>query len=210
VHPSGPEPAAELVVLLALAAVGVTRLKSSFVLYGLQTVVLGGLAMLIGVSRHEALLIGVGCGVVMLKGLGVPLFLARAARKIECTRDQGTALGPPLQLLLAIIVVAFLVLEHPLAGALPASDLPSFTLLLIGMLLMLTRRLAISQSVGFLVLENGAFLYAIGQPYAMPFLVETGVLLDVLAGTMIAGLIMFQISRSFEHIDVTRMTELRG
>ena len=64
-------------------------------------------------------------------------------------------------------------------------------LLLVGMLLMLTRRLAISQVIGFLVLENGIFLYALTQTRGMSLMVEMGVVLDVLVGVMIAGLVIY-------------------
>jgi hydrogenase-4 component E len=78
-----------------------------------------------------------------------------------------------------------------------------------GMLLMLTRRLAISQIIGFLVMENGIYLFALTQTRGMPMIVEMGVLLDVLVGVMITGLLLFNIKKSFEHIDVTQLTDLR-
>jgi Hydrogenase 4 membrane component (E) len=78
------------------------------------------------------------------------------------------------------------------------------------MVLMVSRRLAVSQILGFLVLENGLFFYTIAQPHSMPLVVELGVLMDVLAGTMLAGVLAFRISDSFDHIDVTELTQLRG
>ena len=84
------------------------------------------------------------------------------------------------------------------------------SLLLIGMLLMLTRRLAISQVIGFLVLENGIFLYALTQTHGIPLMVEMGIVLDVLVGVMIAGVVIFRLNRSFEHIDVTELSQLKG
>jgi hydrogenase-4 component E len=74
---------------------------------------------------------------------------------------------------------------------------------------MLTRRLAISQIVGFLVLENGIFLYALTQTFGMPLMVEMGVVFDVLVGVMVAGLVIFRLDRSFEHVDVTKLTGLK-
>jgi hydrogenase-4 component E len=63
--------------------------------------------------------------------------------------------------------------------------------------------------IGFLVLENGIFLYALTQTQGIPLMVEMGILLDVLVAVMVAGLVIFRINRSFEHIDVTRLRELR-
>ena len=85
----------------------------------------------------------------------------------------------------------------------------ALALLVIGMLLMLTRRLAISQVIGFLVVENGIFLYALTQTSGMPLMVEMGVVFDVLVGVMVAGLVIFRLNRSFEHVDVTKLTGLK-
>lgn len=74
---------------------------------------------------------------------------------------------------------------------------------------MLTRKLAISQIVGFLVMENGIYLFALTQTHGMPMIVEMGILLDVLVGVMITGMLLFNIKKSFEHIDVTQLTDLR-
>jgi hydrogenase-4 component E len=74
---------------------------------------------------------------------------------------------------------------------------------------MLTRRLAISQVIGFLVLENGIFLYGLTQTHGVPLVVELGVVLDVLMGVMVAGLVIFRLNRSFEHIDVTQLRGLK-
>ena len=204
------EPAATAALMLGLAILGTTRLSTSFVLYGLQAMLLGALAASVGVEHGDGALLVVGSVVVVAKGVGVPVFLSRTAGKIGCQRDTGTVIAPPLQMFLALAMLAILVLAHPFDGELSHRALPAVGFVMLGMLLMITRRLAISQIVGFLVLENGVFLYAIGQPHPMPFVVEIGALMDVLAGSMLAGILAFKISRSFEHIDVSRLTELRG
>jgi hydrogenase-4 component E len=58
-------------------------------------------------------------------------------------------------------------------------------------------------------MENGIFLFGLTQTHGMPILIETGVLLDVLAGVMVAGLIAFRIKKNFEHIDVSMLSELK-
>lgn len=85
----------------------------------------------------------------------------------------------------------------------------AISMVLTGLVLMLIRRLAISQIIGFLVLENGIYIFALTQTRGMPLIIEMGVVLDVLVGVMIAGLLMFEIQNSFEHIDVSRLTDLR-
>jgi len=204
------EPVTGAIVLLGLWMVGRTHLRPQLTLYGLQTLGLGFLAAWIGIQHRETSLIVAGLVVAALKGLVVPLYLGYVIRRIGCRRDAGLLLAPPVLLLLTLSVLAALWLLRPFDEELARSALPAVGLILIGMLMMVSRRLAVSQILGFLVLENGIFLYTVMQPHAMPLVVELGVLLDVLVGTMLAGLLVFRIRDSFEHIDVTELTQLRG
>ena len=85
----------------------------------------------------------------------------------------------------------------------------ALSLIFIGMLLMITRRLALSQVIGFLTMENGIFLYSVTQTHQVQMLVEMGRVFEVLIGVLVAGVFIFRINRSFEHIDVTDMRRLR-
>ncbi|MGO8671358.1 MAG: hypothetical protein ACLQVD_08365 [Capsulimonadaceae bacterium] len=207
-HPFGP--GAAVAVVIGLCMIGLTELRTSITLYGMQSVALGLLAVVIGIGHREPVLVFVGSIVVLLKGIAVPLYFIFAARRIGCRRDVGMLVAPPLQFFLALGVLSLIALLRPLHQDLSSTALPAIGIVLLGMLLMLTRRLAVSQILGFLVLENGIFLYTIAQPHSMPLLVEIGVLMDVLAGTMLAGMLAFRINETFDHIDVTRLKELRG
>lgn len=204
------EPVAGCTVLLGLWMVGLTQLPSKLTLYGLQTVALGMLAVWIGYRHGEPELVVAGSAVALLKGIAVPVYLGRAVRRIGCQRDEGLLLAPPLLLFLTLGALGALVLLRPFDAEISLSALPAVGLLLIGMVLMVSRRLAVSQILGFLVLENGIFFYTIAQPHSMPLVIELGVLLDILVGTMLAGLLAFRIRDSFEHIDVTELKQLRG
>lgn len=204
------EPIAGSAVLLALWMVGLTHLRSKLTLYGLQSLTLGLLAAWIGRQRHEPALLVAGIAVAALKGIAVPVYLGKVIRQIGCRRDEGLVLAPPLLLFVTLGALGALLLLRPFDKDLSASAQPAVGLILVGMILMVSRRLAVSQILGFLVLENGIFFYTISQPHSMPLVVELGVLLDVLAGTMLAGLLAFRIRDSFEHIDVTELKQLRG
>ena len=93
------------------------------------------------------------------------------------------------------------------AGALivPAS----FATVLTGFLVLTTRRKAITQVVGYLVLENGIFIFGLMLLEAMPFLVEIGVLLDLFVGVFVMGIIINHISREFASLDTEHLTSLR-
>ena len=198
------------IVLLGLWMVGITYLQSKLGLYGLQTVAVGLLAAWIGFHHREPALIGAGFAVAGIKGMVIPVYLAKVMRRIGCRRDEGMILAPPLLLLFTMGILGAVLLLRPFGAEVSAESLPAVGLVLIGMVLMVSRRLAMSQILGFLVLENGIFLYTAGQPHSMPLIVELGVLLDVLAGTMLAGILAFKISDSFDHIDVTELRQLRG
>ncbi len=204
------EPAAIGAVLLGLWMVGITLMRTKLTVYGFQTVLLGLLAAWIGVRQHETALVIAGLAVALLKGVGVPIYLARVARKIGCRRDEGMLIAPPFLLFLTIGALASLALFRPFDEALATAGLPAIALIMVGMVLMVSRRLAISQILGFLVMENGMFLFTVAQPRSMPLVVELGVLLDALVATMLAGLLVFRIRDSFEHIDVSELKQLKG
>ena len=204
------DPLADAAVILGLWMVGVTLVPTKLTIYGVQTVLLGALAVVMGVHHHETALILAGIAIIGFKGLFVPLYLSGVGRKIGCRRDEGLLIGPPLLLFLTVAALAALILFHPLGDVLTPSNLPAVAIILIGMVLMISRRLALSQIVGFLVIENGMFLFTISQPKAMPLVVELGVLMDALAATMLAGLLVFRIRDSFEHIDVSELRHLKG
>jgi hydrogenase-4 component E len=206
-------------ILTAAAAVigvwmcGMTRVKSLLRGLALQTAALALVAAVYGVEIQSPNYLILAAVVFAIKAVGIPVFLAWTADRIHVRSESGLLLNPAICLLAGCAALAagyFLAREvsAPVAPY-PAAAGMALAGLFIGMLVMLTRRLAISQVIGFLVVENGIFLYALTQTHGMPLIVEMGVLLDVLVGVMVAGLVIFRLNRSFEHIDVTQLRGLR-
>lgn len=206
-------------LLAAFAAVagvwmcGILSLRSMLWGLAVQTALLGAVVLVHGQevnAPHYLLLAGV---VIAVKAAAIPAFLGWIAGRIEVLRDKGVGLHSSLSLFAGCgALTAGYFLTPWIKGLLskdPGAAGMALALLLIGILLMLTRRLAISQIVGFLVLENGIFLYALTQTSGMPLIVEMGVVFDVLVGVMVAGLVIFRLNRSFEHVDVTKLTGLK-
>jgi hydrogenase-4 component E len=199
--------------LLAVMMCGFSGLYSQLRSLALQTAFLAGIAIVIGMSSgamHYLVLAGV---VLLIKSIGIPLFLAWSAKRLEIPRDAGVMLPPALSALFGVgllIVGYFLAPQFavPKMGNIGEAGM-TLALIFIGMMLMITRRLAISQVIGFLVLENGIFLYGLTQTHGMPMLVEMAAVFEVLMGVMIAGLVTYRISRTFEHVDVTHLRGLR-
>lgn len=199
--------------VLAVWMCGVTRVKAQLWGVALQTAMLAGICVLFGIAENQIQLIVLALVVFTIKAAGIPIFLARSAKQMDIDRDKGVGISPTLTLMVGCIV---LYLGYSLA---PEFAVPSMlnrgsagmalALIMTGMLLMITRRLAISQVIGFLTMENGIFLYSLTQTHHMPVLVEMGVVFEVLIAVLISGVFIYRINRSFEHIDVSDMRRLR-
>jgi hydrogenase-4 component E len=85
----------------------------------------------------------------------------------------------------------------------------ALAVVMLSFLMMITRRKAISQIVGFLAMENGLFFAATSATYGMPMVVELGVALDVLIGMVILGVFFFQIREQFDSLDLQHLEQLR-
>lgn len=206
-------------MLAAFAAVtgvwmcGIFNMRSMLWGLAVQTALLGMVVFVHGQAVKAEHYLFLASVVMAVKAVVIPAFLAWIAVRIEVRRDKGAWLNPSMALFAGCGALAAGYFLTPwVKGTLskdPGAAGMALSLLLVGMLLMLTRRLAISQIVGFLVLENGIFLYALTQTSGMPLIVEMGVVFDVLVGVMVAGLVIFRLNRSFEHVDVTKLTGLK-
>ena len=147
-----------------------------------------------------------------LKGVALPWILWRIILKLKVHREVEPLVNMPVTMLiaLALVLVAFhvslpiermstLVTRNTLAIATAT--------LFLGMLMMITRRKAITQVIGFLSVENALFFAAIGATYGMPMVVELGVAFDVLIAALIFGLFFFQIHSTFDSLDLDAMDE---
>lgn len=199
--------------VLAVWMCGVTRVKAQLWGLVLQTAVLSGICLLLGAAEARSQLLILALVVFLIKAVGIPVFLERSAKRMGIERDHGVSISSTLTLMIGCGVLFLGYFLTP-QFAVPAmmnrvSAGMALALILIGMLLMITRRLALSQVIGFLTMENGIFLYSLTQTHHMPMLVEMGIVFEVLIGVLIAGVFIFRINRSFEHIDVTDMRRLR-
>lgn len=199
--------------VLAVWMCGVTRIKAQLWGLVLQTAALSGICMVLSSAKAETELVVLAVVVFLIKAVGIPVFLGNSAKRMSIERDKGVGVSPTLTLMIGCAV---LILGFSLRSEIGVASMMNqfsagmaLALLIIGMLQMITRRLAISQVIGFLTIENGIFLYSLTQTRHMPMLVEMGIVFEVLIGVMIAGVFMFRINRSFEHIDVTDMRRLR-
>lgn len=153
-------------------------------------------------------------GILILKGLVFPYLLYKVVRDMSVRREVEPFIGYPLSIFLGIIA---LILSLRMGAVLPlpsgvASNLlipTSFFTIAVGMMLLVIRRKAVSQVLGYIVLENGIFIFGAGIAEKVPFIVDLGILLDVFVAVFIMGIVVFQIQREFDDIDTEQMATLR-
>jgi hydrogenase-4 component E len=201
-----------LVLLINFISLGTSRLIFSIRAVAVQGVILGILPGLIHpFSWH---LVGITVVIIAVKGFVIPLLLGRAVRSAEIKREVEPFLGYVPTLLLGAVFTALsfgfadrlpMLPEHQNYMFVPAS----IATLMTGFLILTTRRKAISQVIGYLVLENGIFIFGLLLAEAMPIMVEAGALLDLLVGTFVMGIVINQISREFSSLDTSLLTSLK-
>lgn len=201
-----------LVLLINFVSLGTSRLNFSIRAVALQGVILGILPGLIHpFSWH---LVGITAGIIAAKGFVIPFLLNRAVRSAEIKHEVEPFLGYVPTLLLGALFTALsfgfadklpLLPEHQNFLFVPAS----IATLMSGFLILTTRRKAISQVIGYLILENGIFIFGLLLAEAMPVMVEVGALLDLLVGIFVMGIVLNHISREFSSLDTARLTSLK-
>ena len=163
---------------LAVMICGITSIQTQLRFLALQTALFAGICLLSGFgshSSHTSQFIVLAVIVLVIKAIGIPVFLMWTANKMSIIRDTGTTMSPPLSLIMgfgALSAGYFLMPQFAVVTAgNPLSAGMAVALLFTGMIFMVTRRLAISQVIGFLIIENGIFLYGLTQTRGMPHLV---------------------------------------
>lgn len=206
------DPVLVLALLLNFHVVGTSRLHAVINGVALQGVVLGVLALIVhGISP---LAVTLAVATIALKGFAIPVMLRRAMRDASIVREVEPYIDYVPSLVLCAIgtgAAFFFSRELPLApqhvGTLlvPASLATVST----GFLVLATRRKAITQVAGYLILENGVFIMGVGLLEAIPFLVEVGVLLDLFVGIFVMGIIIHHVHRELASLDTARLSSLK-
>ncbi len=201
-----------LVVLTDFWVLGTTRLSSTIRAAAFQGALLAALPLALhrGVSLH---LLALGAGTLLVKAVLLPGFLHRAIREASVRREVEPLIGFTASLGLGAVAVAlsFGVAERlPLPESQTALLVPAaLATVIVGLLVLTTRNKALTQVVGYLVLENGIYVFGLSQAERVEFLVELGVLLDVFVGVFIMGIVVFHINREFDSLSSARLTELK-
>jgi hydrogenase-4 component E len=205
---------AAVILLLSFAMLAQRRVLALVNLFALQGLTLCLSTLVVAVSTGQTHLYWSAGLTLLLKAWLLPWILHRLVRKLQIKNEIEPLINIPTTMLIgiALVMVAFNV-------ALPISDLSSsiargtlgiaLAVVMLAFLMMITRRKAITQVVGFLSMENGLFLAATSATYGMPMVVELGIALDVLVGVLILGVFFFQIRDQFDSLDIRHMERLK-
>lgn len=152
--------------------------------------------------------------IFILKVAVIPHFLYLTARRINVDENLGLIVNSQLSLIAALVITyfswSFSKNLHFNNGHSWIAATVSLSTVFIGGFLMVSRMKAFAQVAGLLVMENGIFLLASSISGGMPFFVEIAIFFDVFVSVIVMGLFVYRINRLFTHIDVNKLSELKG
>lgn len=159
-------------------------------------------------------LLGLSLVTLVVKGVLLPWLLRRTMRAADVQREVEPFIGYNVSILagIGLLGLGFLIVQPLKASSAPVSaSLLAGALFttLTGLLIIISRRKALTQVVGYLAMENGIYAFGAALAVKETILVEMGVLLDVFVAVFIMGITIYQINREFDHIDTDRLSELK-
>ena len=198
-------------VLLIAAA---KRISTCIVMFSAQSAVMALQVLAVAHMRHSREAYAVAGLVLIVKAMTIPYALFRIVDALKAPRDVSSSTTSSQSVFIAagLILMSFFAVQ-PYAGVLGVDEAmlaAAVALILTGGFLMVSRKKALMQVVGLLVLDNGIFLAALTTTFGMPLVIEIGIVFDLLMGVFLMGLFVFRIRDTFEHLDISKLRRLRG
>jgi len=205
---------AALLLLIAFAMLSQRRILSLIYLFAWQGAVLCANTLVVAASTGQSHLYYSALVTFVLKVVVLPWLLHGLIIRLNIKWDVETLINIPTTMLIGIALVIFAFnLALPItqwAETITRSTLGiAIACVLLSFLMMITRRKAVPQVIGFLSMENGLFFAATSATYGMPMVVELGIALDVLVGTFIFGIFFFRIRETFDSLDIRNLEKLK-
>jgi hydrogenase-4 component E len=205
---------AAVLLLLAFAMLAQRRVLTLINLFAAQGFALACSTAIVAYATHQPHLYGSSVLTLVLKVFVLPWLLHRLINQLDVRWEFETLINVPTTMIIGIVLVVFAfnlaVPISQLASTVTRSTLGiAMASVLLSFLMMIVRRKAIPQVIGFLSMENGLFFAATSATYGMPMVVELGVALDVLVGMLILGVFFFQIREQFDSLDLKHLEKLK-
>jgi len=205
---------AALLLVTCFAIVAQRRLSACVDVFALQSVFLAVTAALVAFLTGIHHIYVAAVLTVVIKVLVIPRILKKVIERLNVTRELVMNVNIPAGLLIcgALVILAFFITQPiiPLGFLLTRDSLSiALAIVLIGFFTMIARKKAVTQVIGFLVMENGLFLGATVAAHGMPLIVELGIFFDVLVAVLIIGIYTHRIQDAFDSVDTSKLTVLK-
>lgn len=202
-----------LIILTNLALLGSSRLAACIQWSAVQGILLGILPLTLP-EENLWNVVPIALIIFSLKGFVFPALLKRTLRTAQVRHEVVPIVGYAGSLIVGVLILCLSVwissrLTLPSPAASPLILPLALATILIGLFLIVSRNTALMQVIGYLVLENGIYIFGVTAAQDEPLLVEMGILLDVFVAVFVFGIAIFHISREFDHIDVDQLTTLK-
>jgi hydrogenase-4 component E len=203
-----------LILLLGLIVLWRRGVPAYIDAFAWQSIALAGVTTVVAYYGRRPDLYWVAALLVVVKGVAIPRLLRRMERRFRTERELEPYVNTETSLVIAgLLVLLGYGISRPLVAL---SRLPTragmplaMGLILVSLFVLVSRKKAITQVIGFLMLENGLALLAVLGTYGVPLIVELGVFLDALLGFLVMQIFVYQIQETFESIDVQQLNRLR-
>jgi hydrogenase-4 component E len=200
-------------MLSCLLVLGSSRLAVAIRVVAVQGLLLGLLPVVRAEGHVQTAIWILGISSIVCKGIVLPWLMSVCLRQSGTSREIEPYVGFGMSILSGIVLLGLSVwltvrLQPAKGEASPMVLTTALLLVLVGLFLMVTRRKAITQSLAYLVMENGVYAVGVSMNLEFPFIVELGILLDVFVGVFLMSNLLFHIDHEFDHLDVDKLTEL--
>jgi hydrogenase-4 component E len=203
-----------LLLLTCFGIVAQRRLSACVDLFALQSIFLALTAALVAFLTGIHHIYIAAALTIIIKVIVIPRILKNVIERLNVSRELVMNVNIPAGLMICggLVILAFFITQPiiPLGFLLTRDSLAiALAIILIGFFTMIARKKAVTQVIGFLVMENGLFLGATAAAYGMPLIVELGVFFDVLVGALIVGIYSHRLQDAFDSVDTSKLTALK-
>jgi len=204
-----------LLILFDLALLGVSRMRTCIMISSLQGMLLGVFTVLAHTQDITLRIVLIAAAAFVLKGFLFPRLLSRSIREASVSLELEPYIGYIPSVIAGLVLLGaslWLGARLPLGSAnsiplvMPAALMTFFT----GLFLIIARKNALTQCLGYIIVENGIYIIGVASVVEIPMLVELGVLLDASVAVLVMGVAIYHINREFDHIETDRLDTLKG
>ena len=204
-----------LMILACFLLLGSSRLSTCIRFCALQGIMVGLLPIAVSGANTTVRVVAIGAVFMGLKGFVFPYLLSRALRESDTSHEVQPFVGYAASIFVGVLsLLASFWLDARLKLPVHAtSDLVvpvAFSMMMPGLFLIVARRTAVNQVIGYLVLENGIYTFGLAIVWEIPVLIELGVLMDMFVAVFVMGIAIYRINREFDHIDSDQLNMLKG